>query len=170
MQVETGGKKNKSDKRKRAKTPSPDDQLKPICTAISESTKNLLKCKNEYSKNGGTRSPTDGQNSEASELTCQNDMCEDMLLAKAQRIESLIESRNNRNRITEEEKESRKKTLDLMLSRAYNEMSVLSHKHQIISNMSVDVAESNDKTGTNIDFESTHLLEDHDKDDLRGLN
>ena len=170
LQVETGGKKNNSDKRKRQKTPSPDDQLKRICTAISESTNNLLQRKNAISKNHYARPNSDEQNSEASELTCQNEQREDMLLAKAQRIEDLIESINKSNRLTGEEKKSRIITLDQMLSRAYNEMSVLSQKHRIISNMSMDEELPNGRTETKINFESTDLLEDHDKDDVRGLN
>ena len=170
FQVESGGKKNKTDKRKRAKTPSPEDQLKRICTAISESTNNLLKRKSDFKGKNDARSSPDEHNSQASELTCQNEQREDMLLAKAQRIESLIDSINSNNRISEDVKESRTKTLDLMLTKAYNEMSVLSQKHRIMSNMSMYDEVPNGETGTNINFESTDLLEDHDKDDIRGLN
>ena len=159
--VETAG-KEKTTRTKRPKAPSLDEQLKHICTAISDSTNSLLKCKNKFNKYTDSRfNSNDGQLSEAgSEITFTNDQREDILLAKAQQIENLIDSINKNKRITKKEKEIRTKTLDTMLSRAYTEMSLLSQKQQIISDMSIDVLTKKSSNDTSINFQSTELLED----------
>ena len=163
--VETGGRK-KTTNNKRSKTPSPDEQMKRLCKTINDSTNALLRQKNKVQKSSDSRSHSnDGQLSESgSELTCTIDQHEDNLLSKAQRIENLIESINKNRRISKKERETRIKTLDKMLSRVYNEMSTLSQKQQLVTDVSNKEHNNKCNGSPNINFQTNDLFEDNDKE------